>query len=194
MSSPANSESLQQRARLVVDNKRAADRGTTIQKLCLDFWKFLQNGTDVDRETLHAFLDLLTSGGAFGLARLVIPEFRQGTTKSAGNTHQQWIMEQTLNLRTDFFQQPAAVDMPSDITALYEEEKHVFRQLEVYRAGVAIFGVQELNKAQEIEVERQLSEFLGPRPQISATQRSRTSEDAGVVASSNPDTSRDPPV
>lgn len=69
------------------------------------------------------------------LARLVIPELREGTSSHSTNPHKQFILKHTESERIRLVAVESATPADFD-TPLYRQEKHIFYKAEQFRAGL----------------------------------------------------------
>ena len=91
------------------------------------------------------FIDLLEQEDIFEIARLVIPELRSESDFQLHSYHKREILRRTRYLRVDFARPRTGAPVLSEKDRLFRMEKELYAEVEVYRAGLIVYGSEALN-------------------------------------------------
>jgi hypothetical protein len=121
---------------------------------CESFWGRLEQENDIPPDFIHAFVTLLNdeSNEAFQLAMLVIPEFRDEPAPQLKSLGQQQVMKDTQQIRAKHARLCTTKQAQFD-DALYKEEKRIFDDTDIYRAGLLLYKTGRLTPEQKKAVE-----------------------------------------
>ena len=123
----------------------------------MTFWLYLDKDPEVRIAHVMTFVHLLQQEDIFEVARLVIPEFRSESNFQLDNYHKGEILRRTQNLRVHFARPRSGAPMLSEEDRLFRMEKELYAEVEVYRAGLILYGSGALNSKQRVEARKRLT-------------------------------------
>ncbi|KAI7161148.1 hypothetical protein KC349_g2987 [Hortaea werneckii] len=141
------------------------DWATRVQDVSLALWRWLETTITTDELILREFVELMGLGDGFAVARLVIPEMRAPFAPTGGiDSPKAWVLHHLQHARNTLTK-PASEPLPDMYTELYRAEREIYHDLEVYRAGLALFGTGSLTADQTLQVkgdlEKEAQQYLG---------------------------------
>ncbi|KAH3968415.1 hypothetical protein HBH98_172280 [Parastagonospora nodorum] len=146
-----------------ISSSSCADRGAQLQAFCEHTWKRLQSSPLPEESILQDFAALLKDDDNLLLARLVIPELRLGTP-APSNPLQQNLLRQINPQRNSIKilrERPHTRD--PEAHRLYEEEKAVLQDADLYRAAMLLYGHGPANEAQKEDLQQWLAAYPAER-------------------------------
>lgn len=137
--------------------RRCDDWVAKLQYLCRTFWSYLDEDPTVQVSYVETFIDLLQQEDIFGVARLVIPELRSESTFQLDNYYKEEILRQTQTLRVSFARPRLGAPALSEQNRLFRMERELYAEVEVYRAGLILYGSEALTSRQRMEARKRLT-------------------------------------
>lgn len=142
------------------------DWAARLQELCEEFWALLEHDGHVSQQHVTAFIQVLSNKEGFELARLIIPDLRDDPAVPHENHHKQNIIDRTRPIRAEVTAKQSCVQREFD-QPLYQEEKHIFAEAELYRASLLLYNSASLTAEQKAQVK----EWVAARPGVTSLGR-----------------------
>ena len=159
-----------QTAMIILDDLQrepdAHDWAVRVLEISETIWTTLASADEVNTQYVKRFTKLLELPQAFDLARLVIPDFRDDTS-TPSNPFKSQVLERVEHKRHRLMELETATSTQID-TPLYRQEKTVFRDMEIFQAGVLLYNSGVLTTEQHTAV----IEWLAKAPEMIIESRS----------------------
>jgi hypothetical protein len=140
------------------DRDNCVDWAAKVEDVCEKSWDLIRSvkekeGVERERPWVEQLVSLLHDKDALELAKLVIPELRTVSTSSDSNGMaplQQYIIQQLRHGDAARLSRSIPTETGDE---LYQQEKEIFTEAEVYRASVLLYNTGTLSIERRKEVE-----------------------------------------
>ena len=158
------------------------DWASKLQDFSQDFWTDLDKNPAAATPYVQDFTRLLRQPDSLPLVQLVLPELRGTSVPEAINETKQRILADIMDLREEISRVESTQQADFD-DILYQEEKQIFEEAEIYRAELLLFSSGSLTDSKKDE----LLQWWGnrPAPEVGAVRGSSSTKDAQRIGQSD---------
>ena len=148
----------QDRLKQLATAPKDSDWSFQVQQASVEAWSEIEAATGPAGSLAQVFVNLMVHDG-LALARLVVPSLRDigarvSSTEDLGECAV-WVLRHLVVAEASLMAE-ATSPLPHWSTELYKHEKELYYEVEVHRAGLALFGKSTLSEEEHAEVETRL--------------------------------------
>lgn len=148
----------------LLQHPRRKGWGLRVQRLCEACWAILDDEAQSDDDLVNCFAQLLLEDDVLHLARMMIPDLRAPLDTAVQSKHKHRILEMTRKARATYAEHTSR-SAPSFDDELYQAEKDIFLDAEIYRASILLHQSRTLDPASAEEIRAWLEKRPGARRQ-----------------------------